>query len=1460
MSDSDDTDVLLLIPPDFFLVYTSDSEDSIGPEVWKGYNESHEFEKLVVNDLISQVNELETRISIIENKSSVDLPESAWETSCLDQVFDCATYQNLNAYHYLRHKDLTLMSQSMSSTQHRFGGSYDNLRVPRAVNCGINSLHSTPVKQKQAFSLPSTPSIDSNESHFPSNSTQDRGSTSPEKSAIIIEPVTPNEIINMSHSVVGSIVPSSRATVIGVMQGPSNNSKQNKLRQDYTLIGEIDQFLDSIKKSSKVPAEISVSDCNKKENIYKCGENSASIPDQGFGLADFNNLPVREELIKSKYIAPLENEGTASVKQADDEVLKEAKNGVKDTKHPNPKPAHEQLYQQKKGYTCGDTVTSVPDLGFGLRSFNSLPVREEEVKRKTVLPLEAHQLDIEMGGLELSDIGKLLKQMEATEHEIEKKLQLRESSIEKHSTLSEKDCVPPPQNMSFGGDTISSVPDSGFGVRDVLNSPRPVPSYNAVTSTNGAKVPVQEELVPRRNISLLGTEVTADKTQGSQVHSSIEPLTDEQNIHMSNVETVKKTEGAPHIVSNSLDEREDMKKVAVARRKLELSNDASTIPDCNFGLKSWYAAKNKDGYSESPLHSSHNVPHYVHDSVIPSHPSGARITSSSTDKGNDVQGYYLPSVPDLGFGLQKLWTNDALSQGLGKNVTTFSPKHNTSAQSQIRHIHANDDITAVEYSLLSKPHVTANETGDQRLWYEGSNVVVQGQRNSVAAGGTGSTVTDTTAKKKVDFNVGSHQRDVAIMQQEQGSEGLRNKTDAGNTFIDSGVNGMTASVSSGTSNLLSLSELWGKDGSSFASHIGNEHTNIGLRLEEEKYRRQLCERLIQQLQARLLEEQQKLAVAVQVDRGKDQAILQLQHAWKRLVHHWIELEEQRHNLASRLQNEREEHQRKESEMAQKLKQLESELSKALDLAHGYKKKLDIVETEKLELIEHHNSDIKGMNDRIQEEKQKLDKAIQFKCQIVQEKDDLLEKVKQAEEKVEKERKLLIDAQREVQDTHKKLYSLEAELSALKEEKETLQLKLKEEKGRISILDQQKKSLQATLDEYKKKEKSLQEEMRQLTGQLEKIKVELREYYQEQLEIVVRDKLREFQEQLDAAETSLHKELEQREHALNEMASKQVKEISEKHQLEMKLLEEKHMEELQLYKLQLAQTVQQASHLEAKLQGYNSRKSEMVEKLHSVMETQWQEALRIVSGNNPLVNCGAEYVRLQRKENFSVTDTSTWPCVTHSQSTALDNGPFSTLKNHSNDEHHTRKTGTASGTNDETHSKSSKMVVDTPHEYRDFTGMSQPCVTPVHLQQNIGSLTADEIPFSRDGLLTYRKAEQLMSLQGTPLSKECLKTNQQDELKRYIMMLLDRSPGNPVDEGALSTDHRPDVHKEKEVKQNGCSQGDKRCQHVDIPTNEDTHLSLAGGQHESIQSIPSYYLSKAGHGSARDVRHVKPPWK
>lgn len=41
----------------------------------------------------------------------------------------------------------------------------------------------------------------------------------------------------------------------------------------------------------------------------------------------------------------------------------------------------------------------------------------------------------------------------------------------------------------------------------------------------------------------------------------------------------------------------------------------------------------------------------------------------------------------------------------------------------------------------------------------------------------------------------------------------------------------------------------------------------------------------------------------------------------------------------------------------------------------------------------------------------------------------------------------------------------------------------------------------------------------------------------------------------------------------------------------------------------------------------------------------------------------------------------------------------------------------------------------------------------------------------------------------------------------------------MDEGALPTNHRQDIHRERELKQDGYGQGDKRHQPVNIPTKE-----------------------------------------
>ena len=67
----------------------------------------------------------------------------------------------------------------------------------------------------------------------------------------------------------------------------------------------------------------------------------------------------------------------------------------------------------------------------------------------------------------------------------------------------------------------------------------------------------------------------------------------------------------------------------------------------------------------------------------------------------------------------------------------------------------------------------------------------------------------------------------------------------------------------------------------------------------------------------------------------------------------------------------------------------------------------------------------------------------------------------------------------------------------------------------------------------------------MNQQLSSIRSELRDFYQEQLEKAVRDKLSEFQSQLDAAETALHREAENRELAMAELAARQLKQLNTK---------------------------------------------------------------------------------------------------------------------------------------------------------------------------------------------------------------------------------------------------------------------------------------------------------------------------
>ena len=69
----------------------------------------------------------------------------------------------------------------------------------------------------------------------------------------------------------------------------------------------------------------------------------------------------------------------------------------------------------------------------------------------------------------------------------------------------------------------------------------------------------------------------------------------------------------------------------------------------------------------------------------------------------------------------------------------------------------------------------------------------------------------------------------------------------------------------------------------------------------------------------------------------------------------------------------------------------------------------------------------------------------------------------------------------------------------------------------------------------------------------------------------------------------------------------------RHQLEVNLLEEKLQEEKRLHNIQLAQESQKLVLLEIQLNNYQINKSQLAEQLYTMMQKQWQKALKIISG-------------------------------------------------------------------------------------------------------------------------------------------------------------------------------------------------------------------------------------------------------
>ncbi|CAH1119258.1 unnamed protein product [Phaedon cochleariae] len=404
--------------------------------------------------------------------------------------------------------------------------------------------------------------------------------------------------------------------------------------------------------------------------------------------------------------------------------------------------------------------------------------------------------------------------------------------------------------------------------------------------------------------------------------------------------------------------------------------------------------------------------------------------------------------------------------------------------------------------------------------------------------------------------------------------------------------------------LLKLADIWSTNSK---VHLSESH--LSQKLQEEKLRRLHCEDLIQDLQNRNLELQQKLTVAVNVDETKNKTIQQFQEALEKIVMRLEKLNKEKHDHENEMSKLKRKHSQEMENAAQKLTSYEKEVSNALTVAHENREKYKSMENKYSQL----------QNEAMSMERTLRDLQVKYNNQI--EKNEGLSKLLDDKEAELIENKNNVNTARsEISQSRKAVEICQAEVSTMKKEHSILQSQLSDLKEEVSLLNDQKKELLAEVASHKKREMELNDELSKAKKQIENNKLELRNFYQGQVEILVQNKLKEFQSQLDQAEMGFKGEIKKREMSIAKTAASHIQQISEKYSLEIKLLEKKHQEEIKLYNIQIMQHKQQAENVQSKLDQIQEKRVQIAKQLQKIMESQWTEALRIISsGKSPTLN-------------------------------------------------------------------------------------------------------------------------------------------------------------------------------------------------------------------------------------------------
>lgn len=287
MSETDDTDDLLLIPPDFFVIDSElDSEQTDLP-----------YYK-VFDSIISQVNKLEKRLEYIESSSDLSIGNSSLIQSFSDTTISDLMYKSEDRQYAQRTSD------SVQSTPQKPRTKFKLNSLPSSPNTGRYS----PRSRINLFS-PKNPSDKIQDLHIRQHTNRNNVTEKQKATAML------GEIGNF----ISNVKTIQRINTTKIIDGPSaSNAKR-------LGAGDVNRLIDKLDSQEKH---------TEKRSTWDCGDNINTVPDYDTGMrqtmynkqpTSFNppEIPFQKSTVNKKSSVNKEAPSEPSLQTASDQYIDE---------------------------------------------------------------------------------------------------------------------------------------------------------------------------------------------------------------------------------------------------------------------------------------------------------------------------------------------------------------------------------------------------------------------------------------------------------------------------------------------------------------------------------------------------------------------------------------------------------------------------------------------------------------------------------------------------------------------------------------------------------------------------------------------------------------------------------------------------------------------------------------------------------------------------------------------------------------------------------------------------------------------------------------------------------------------------------------------------------------------------------------------------------------------------------